>query len=405
MQGLILAAGRGSRLGDKSGGVAKCLIEIGRRPLIEHQIESLAGCGVGPVGMVVGYAADEIQEIVGIKAEYIRNPRWSVTNSLYSFWLAREWVTGDVVVLNSDVLFSPQILERLLDVSGDSLAYDSGSGERIEEMSVSVEDGRLKDTFKGMPAEEVSGENVGMLRLTHETAVLLFAKAEELIAQGREKDWFGSAVREIAKVRSIAAVDVHGLPWGEIDFPADLERARKSVWPAIKKTTRRSRPHFRLARTAALILFGSALAFATYRASLPHVDTVWETVAASGAETVRISDGTRHANWGLLAEGQAAALSLQGPTTLRIDARSLFIETGPSEAHFVLELGLDGGNPTWHSCVARPSGSWTYDGERVGKRVRIEVEIPPGEHVVVTTLSASDMGGCLFRFAQLDPED
>ena len=85
MQALILAAGRGSRLGGHTADVPKCLLEVGRRPLIEHQLGTLADAGVGPVGMVLGYCADEIKGVVGIRAEYILNPRWNTTNSLYSF--------------------------------------------------------------------------------------------------------------------------------------------------------------------------------------------------------------------------------------------------------------------------------------------------------------------------------
>ena len=48
MQALILAAGRGRRMGEKTAGLPKCLLEIGARPLIEHQLEALAESGVGP---------------------------------------------------------------------------------------------------------------------------------------------------------------------------------------------------------------------------------------------------------------------------------------------------------------------------------------------------------------------
>ena len=106
------------------------------------------------------------EDVVGIRAECLRNPRWSATNSLYSFWLARDWVKGDVVVLNCDVLFSPRVLERLLDAPGDALAYDSGSGDLREQMSVRVEDGLLRDMSKTMSPEQVSGENVGIVKLT-----------------------------------------------------------------------------------------------------------------------------------------------------------------------------------------------------------------------------------------------
>src|SRR5215510_10812589 len=134
MQALILAAGRGSRLGAKGDSTPKCLLEVDRQPLVEHQLRALAEAGIAPVAMVVGYCADEIEDEVKIRAEFIHNDRWKTTNSLYSFWLAREWVKDAVFVLNSDTLFAPEILNRLLDASGDAIAYDSGSGDAREHM-------------------------------------------------------------------------------------------------------------------------------------------------------------------------------------------------------------------------------------------------------------------------------
>ena len=160
IQALILAAGRGSRLGLSSGGIPKPLLEVGRRPLIDHMLQTLADAGVGPVGMVLGYCADEIREIVGIRAEYIHNPRWASTNSLYSFALARDWIRGPVMILNCDLLIHPAIIARLLSCGEDSLAYDSSSGDGREQMSVRLRDGMLADMSKELSRCDADGENM-----------------------------------------------------------------------------------------------------------------------------------------------------------------------------------------------------------------------------------------------------
>ena len=127
--------------------------------------------------MVLGYCDDDVREVVGIRAEYIHNPRWRGTNSLYSFWLARDWVRGPVMVLNSDVLFDRKIVERLVSIGGDAIAFDSGSGCGAEAMKVVVEAGRLVSMGKGLPSEDTSGENVGILCFSEETAQALFERA------------------------------------------------------------------------------------------------------------------------------------------------------------------------------------------------------------------------------------
>ena len=45
--------------------------------------------------------------------------------------------------------------------------------------------------------------------------------------------WAPAALDRVAKDVPIHGIDVRGLPWTEIDFPEDLVRAEKKVWPAI----------------------------------------------------------------------------------------------------------------------------------------------------------------------------
>ncbi|PYK48280.1 MAG: nucleotidyl transferase, partial [Verrucomicrobia bacterium] len=60
MRALILAAGRGSRMGDLGDDRPKCLIELQGRPLIERQITALRRSGVEEIGVVRGYRAEMI---------------------------------------------------------------------------------------------------------------------------------------------------------------------------------------------------------------------------------------------------------------------------------------------------------------------------------------------------------
>ena len=112
------------------------------------------------------------------------------------------------MILNSDVVFSPEILERLLEVEGDAVAIDSSSGRSREQMKVKVEGGRFVEMRKDLPLEAVAGENVGMLKLTAETVRNLVAEADRLVSEGDEESWLGMALSRVASRRSIAAVDV-----------------------------------------------------------------------------------------------------------------------------------------------------------------------------------------------------
>jgi choline kinase len=93
MHALILAAGRGSRLAESK---PKCLVEVGGRPLVSHQLEAAKAAGARRVTLVTGHEHELVRAAVGDTAEIVRNARYAETSSLYSFWLARRRVHGDV---------------------------------------------------------------------------------------------------------------------------------------------------------------------------------------------------------------------------------------------------------------------------------------------------------------------
>ncbi len=227
-----MAAGQGSRLGDRWGR-PKCLREVGGVPLVHHQLAGLAAAGVTEVVIVVGFGQEQVREAVGTAATYVVNERFAETNSMVSFWLGQQVVDDDVVVMNSDVFCHPELFGMLSEADGDALLYDSGSGTQAEEMKVRIDSGHLVEMSKTLPREVVSGENVGMLRLTRVTAADTARAAASIAASGGQRAWLATAINEVAGHRRFRCVDVAGWPWVEIDVPEDLVRARVEVFPEV----------------------------------------------------------------------------------------------------------------------------------------------------------------------------
>lgn len=408
-QALILAAGRGSRLGEASGDLPKCLLQVGNATLIEHQLAALGDAGVGPVGMVIGYRADDVKEAVGMQAEYLLNPRWNVTNSLYSFWLARDWVSGSVMLLNSDVLVHPDVIERLLAASGDVLAVDSSSGEGGEQMKVSMAAGRVLDMSKQMLKEEVFGENLGIIKLSHETAEVLFGMAAELVDAGQENEWLSSAIRELARKRPLGVVDMAGLPWVEVDFPVDLNRARKVVWPAIQRSLRRQRWPARLLRwTAATLVVAALVGGARY--GVPEErrpDKIWEVLPANGGAPVQIKVRGRSQAWSLMRDGESIEFAVEGPGSVRLETRMVTTDKRPAAFPYVLEVSLDGKRQEWILESARPSKKATHPQWRISHKREEKLKFPEGSHTLGIRLVASSCDGneVLVRVRQLEIEE
>ena len=114
MRGIILAAGKGSRLNGTAGDMPKCLVEAGGITLIERQIRALREAGIDEIAVVVGCQADRVRRACGHGITYVENTQYAATNSLYSLWMARALLFEGFVVLNCDVLFHPVLLDDLL---------------------------------------------------------------------------------------------------------------------------------------------------------------------------------------------------------------------------------------------------------------------------------------------------
>ena len=238
-QGLILAAGRGKRLNGSNSDSAKCLVRVGNRTLIEYQLEMLKRIGIDRVAVVVGHCSHRVREVLGDRVEYIYNPVYASTNSLYSLWLGRDWVEGELYLVNGDLLAHPEIFTRLARSTGTALTFDSSSGEDPEHMKVRTSGCCLKSMSKKLPLETTCGENVGLLRFSAADARRLFQEADRLVAQGQSNSWAPAAVAELARCIAIQCIDIAGADWVEIDFPEDLRQAQDEVWPEVMKALHR----------------------------------------------------------------------------------------------------------------------------------------------------------------------
>src|SRR5688572_29897663 len=120
MQALILAAGLGLRLGELTRDRTKAMVEVDGKTLIERALDTLAGAGIRDVAIVIGHAADSLKRFVGtsykgLHVTYLENPEYRTTNNIYSLWLAREFLArDDTVLLESDLIFEPRLLEGLV---------------------------------------------------------------------------------------------------------------------------------------------------------------------------------------------------------------------------------------------------------------------------------------------------
>ena len=95
MKAIILAAGKGSRISDKIGGVPKSTLKLkDGTPIIRREVINMLDRGITPI-LCVGYKKKLIVEALsGLDVKYYNNPFYSITNNIVSLWFARDEFDG-----------------------------------------------------------------------------------------------------------------------------------------------------------------------------------------------------------------------------------------------------------------------------------------------------------------------
>ena len=403
MQAVILAAGMGSRLHSVTGGGAKALVEIGGRPLILHQLEALADQGVGPVLVILGHEGEEVQRVVGDRATFIRNDRYGETNSLYSLWLARDWIKGPFVLLNCDLLFDPVILVRVLEHEGNVLAYDSTSSRGREQTKVAIKKGRVVDIGKDLPPGSARGESLGMLKFEADGVHAMLAAANRLVQDGQHGAWVIEATRSMCGQVELDGVNIAGKAWTEIDLPHDLDVARREVWPVIWNKRWATQVRWRRIRFAAVAAVALALAVIVWLTSsrVGPASMDWETVDADSALRVRIDYHAGTQRWWVVRPGTRAIANVSDDRAA-IEARLVLPMgfTSTDSLRYVLGITVDGHAEDWYSLIATLDTTARLGTTPLSDRDRVKLDLGPGPHRIEIELTAGESDQLLIRIRE-----
>lgn len=235
MKAIILSAGQGSRLLPLTEDCPKCLLPLGGRTILEHQVEQLAAAGVKEVVVVTGFRAAAVEgrlirlRKLGVKVRTVFNPFYNVADNLASCWMARAEMEGGFLLLNGDTLFEPEIARRLVAAPAApiTLTIDRKDGYDSDDMKVVVDGTRLREVGKTLPLERVNGESIGFSRFDAEGAQWFTEVLDqEMRTPNGLSWWYLKAVGVLAERGLVQTCSIEGLTWGEVDFPDDLARAQ-----------------------------------------------------------------------------------------------------------------------------------------------------------------------------------
>ena len=237
MKAIILAAGRGERLGDAAAGRPKCLLRFGGKTLLQRHIENLDRFDAGRIVIVTGYRHGQIEAALAqiesrTPVQTVVNPDYEL-GSIVSLHCAGDVLAdgADTILMDADVLYDPHILGRLFDTqSGNCFLLDRDFEPGDEPVKLCVS-GAVPVEFRKIPDRAISwdyqGESVGFFRFDAAMSARLARRAGEYLNSNRSGEPYEEAIRDLLMETPhlFGFEDITGQDWIEIDFPADVARA------------------------------------------------------------------------------------------------------------------------------------------------------------------------------------
>jgi L-glutamine-phosphate cytidylyltransferase len=239
MDGVILAAGRGSRLRHLTDELPKCLTTLMGKPLLEWQLEALGSVGLNQLTIVRGFNKEKIQPA---NVVCVDNHNWASTNMVYSLTHAIPTIKSPAFIVSySDIAYPSDWVELLKDCDADlAITYDT-DWYRLWEMR---SENPLEDaeTFRvnadGFVTEignstssvdEIQGQFMGLIRFTQKA----WQWAEEIIGRLPEKEQRSLQMTQLLSLLIEAGYPIKGVPvegrWVEVDTVEDKEVYEKTL--------------------------------------------------------------------------------------------------------------------------------------------------------------------------------
>jgi len=235
---ILLSAGRGSRMGDLTNNVPKCLLPVKGKSVLGIQLDTLIEVQKilktkFNISIITGYLSYQIENYVldfpELNIKTFHNPFYSVSDNYMSLWVGRGALTKPTIIINGDDLFTKEVIINLINndksfvsVTSTKEKYDS------DDMKIKRRESHITIIDKSIPNPD--GENAGIIKLM---AVEALALKESLERNGKDSQylkyyWLQGINDLIKQGHDLFYMDVDRADWAEIDFHPDIKNLQSN---------------------------------------------------------------------------------------------------------------------------------------------------------------------------------
>lgn len=235
MIAVIMAAGMGTRFGERTELQPKGFIEVLGKPMIIHSIEALLSQGIERIIIGTGYKYEMYDALKNVypQIETCYSPRYAETNSMYTLYNTREVIgEEDFLLLESDLIYDSKAIKELLNCSKPDVMLVSPLLKFQDQYYVEFDsNSNLVNCSTDKNALMPMGELVGIHKLSNSFYATMCNDYQTKLA-GLPKLGYEYEILHIAQTTlPVYVLKPEELKWYEIDDEDDLKYAEKYIAP------------------------------------------------------------------------------------------------------------------------------------------------------------------------------
>ena len=232
MKAIILNSGIGKRMKPFTDKNPKCFAKVNGETLLERQIRILMDYGIKDFIITTGAFESKIKNFMKktfpkTKTIYVKNPLYESTNYIYSIFLAKDAINGDVILLHGDMIFEKKLFGKLINSRHqDCVLVNNGMKPPEKDFKGRIQGGTIREI-----GVNVFGKNTFFLapvyKLSKKNFKMWMDKIEEFVNKGRTNEYTENAFNEISSKIKLYPLYFQKEACIEIDNFDDLKLAER----------------------------------------------------------------------------------------------------------------------------------------------------------------------------------
>ncbi len=232
---VILAAGFGSRLKEKTALKPKGFLEVEGISLIQRSVDNLISCGIEKIYIGTGYLSEVYDEFAlhYPQIQTIKSDKFESTSSMYTLCNMQDKLKDDFLLLESDLLYELDALNALINEEKKDVILASGKTNSNDEVYIHVDNfcNLLAMSKNKNDLDDVYAELVGICKVSLSRYKMMCEAYEK---QDNPKIDYEYIMVQTSKEKPFYVKKIEELIWCEIDDANHLKRALSKILPKIK---------------------------------------------------------------------------------------------------------------------------------------------------------------------------